>query len=74
MDNTTTVKMDNSGRMVIPKTIRKKFPNNRFEISIEQGMIILKSVPPLRSLLGIIPDLNMKEIYDEHEEEVIQEG
>ncbi|MCX6691098.1 MAG: hypothetical protein NTW33_03360 [Methanoregula sp.] len=32
-----------------------------------------KSVKPLRSLLGALPDLDMKKIYEDHDREVERE-
>lgn len=67
------ISVDATGRMVIPKKIRDHYPANRFEVREIEGRIELIPVKPLRSLLGILPDLDIKAIYRDHDREVSEE-
>lgn len=67
------ISVDAVGRMVLPKKIRNHYPSNRFEVREVRGHIELVPVKPLRSLLGILPDLDIEEIYCDHDREVARE-
>ena len=67
------VTIDTTGRMVIPKKIREHYGANRFVVRETQGHIELIPVKPIRSLLGILPDLDLEAIYRDHDREVAEE-
>ena len=67
------ITVDAVGRMVLPKKIRDHYPVNRFEVREAKGHIELVPVKPLRSLLGILPDLDIDEVYRDHDREVARE-
>ncbi len=67
------ITVDATGRMVLPKKIRDHYPVNRFEVREAEGHIELVPVKPLRSLLGILPDLEIDEVYRDHDREVARE-
>jgi AbrB family looped-hinge helix DNA binding protein len=67
------VTVDRSGRLVLPKKIRNLFDANRFEVKVMENHIELVPVKPIRSLLGILPDLNLEAIYRDHDREVAEE-
>lgn len=69
----TVITIDATGRMVLPKKIRDHYPVNRFEVRETRGHIELIPVKPLRSLLGIFPDLDIEAIYRDHDREVAEE-
>lgn len=66
----STVKIDPGGMMIVPKEIREKISGDIFDIRVDHGEIILKPVQTLDSLFGTLPDLNMKQIFKEHDIEV----
>jgi bifunctional DNA-binding transcriptional regulator/antitoxin component of YhaV-PrlF toxin-antitoxin module len=68
------IAVDATGRMVLPKKIRDHYPANRFEVREMEGHIELIPVKPLSSLLGILPDLDTRAIYRDHDQEVAEEG
>ena len=65
--------VDATGRMVLPKKIRDHFNTKRFEVRAKEGHIELIPVKPLESLFGILPEIDMKKIYQEHDHEVAEE-
>jgi AbrB family looped-hinge helix DNA binding protein len=65
--------VDATGRMVLPKKIRDHFNTKRFEVRAKEGHIELIPVKPLGSLFGILPEIDMKKIYQEHDHEVAEE-
>ncbi|WP_292370925.1 AbrB/MazE/SpoVT family DNA-binding domain-containing protein [Methanoregula sp. UBA64] len=67
------VTIDATGRMVLPKKIREHYGADRFVVRETEGHIELVPVKPLRSLLGILPDLDLKAIYRDHDREVAEE-
>ena len=67
------ISVDATGRMVLPKKIRDHYSATRFEVKEAEGHIELIPVKPLRSLLGILPDLDVKAIYRDHDREVAEE-
>jgi bifunctional DNA-binding transcriptional regulator/antitoxin component of YhaV-PrlF toxin-antitoxin module len=67
------VVVDRHGRVVIPKSIRKIFKTNRFEIGVKREKIELKPIKSLDELFGSLPELDLKRIRKEHEEEVRNE-
>ncbi len=67
------ITVDAVGRMVLPKKIRDHYPSHRFEVREAKGHIELVPVKPLRSLLGILPDLDIEEVYRDHERDVALE-
>ena len=67
------ITVDATGRMVLPKKIRDRFESNRFTVREAGGHIELIPVKPLRSLLGIFPDLDIEAIYRDHDREVAGE-
>lgn len=69
----TVITIDATGRMVLPKKIRDHYNSNRFEVRETKGHIELIPVKPLRSLLGIFPDLDTEAIYHDHDREVAEE-
>lgn len=67
------VTIDATGRMVLPKKIREHYGADRFEVREIKGHIELVPVKPIRSLLGILPDLDLEAIYRDHDSEVAEE-
>jgi AbrB family looped-hinge helix DNA binding protein len=67
------VTIDTTGRMVLPKKIREHYGADRFVVRETQGHIELIPVKPISSLLGILPDLDLKAIYRDHDREVAEE-
>jgi len=67
------VTIDATGRMVLPKKIREHYGADRFVVRETQGHIELVPVKPIRSLFGILPDLDLKAIYRDHDREVVKE-
>jgi len=67
------VTIDATGRMVLPKKIRDHYDANRFVVREADGHIELVPVKPLSSLLGILPDLDIRAIYRDHDREVAEE-
>jgi len=67
------VTVDATGRMVLPKKIREHYGADRFVIRETEKHIELVPVRPLRSLLGILPDLDPETIYRDHDREVAKE-
>lgn len=65
--------MDSSGRIVVPKKIRRKFPTNRFIMKSDGEKIELKPMKSLDALFGAIPELDLRKIRKEHEKEVAEE-
>ena len=72
-ENGPVITVDAVGRMVLPKKIRDHYPSHRFEVREAKGHIELVPVKPLRSLLGILPDLDIEEVYRDHERDVALE-
>ena len=49
----TVVKIDERGRLVIPSKFRNKVETNYFELSEEEGKLVLTPIPdPLKTLIG----------------------
>lgn len=67
------VTIDTTGRMVLPKKIREHYGADRFTVREVNGHIELIPVKPLGSLLGILPDLDMEEVYRDHDRETGEE-
>lgn len=67
------VTLDRHGRMVIPKPVRERFKTEKFELGIKGGKIVLKPVKGLDQLFGSLPELDLKRIRKEHEEEAKDE-
>ncbi len=63
------VNVDKSGRMVVPKWIRKRIHAKRFSVDVEDEKIILIPVKSTREMLGSMPDLNIKGFEREHNKE-----
>ena len=72
-DTGTVITVDATGRMVLPKKIRDRFESNRFKVLEAEGHIELIPVKPLSSLFGILPDLDIRAIYRDHDREVDEE-
>lgn len=73
MISESIVKIEPGGRIVIPNEILEKLPGDLFDIRVDHGEIILKPVHTLESLFGTLPDLDMKKIIREHDDEVSAE-
>jgi len=69
----SVVVIDKQGRMVIPKNVRKIFKTSKFEIDVKKEKIELKPIKSLDELFGSLPELDLKQIRKEHEEEVRHE-
>jgi len=67
------VSIDPSGRMVLPKKIREHYGADRFVVRETEGHIELVPVKPISSLFGILPDLDLKSIYRDHDREAAEE-
>jgi len=67
------VTIDATGRMVLPKKIREHYGADRFVVRETEKHIELVPVRPISSLLGILPDLDLKAIYRDHDREVAKE-
>lgn len=65
--------MDEFGRIMISKEIRKRFPARKFEIETGKGEIKLKPVKTLGELFGTLPKINMGEFRKKHEREARDE-
>jgi bifunctional DNA-binding transcriptional regulator/antitoxin component of YhaV-PrlF toxin-antitoxin module len=72
-DTGLIIAVDATGRMVLPKKIRDNFAVNKFEVRATKGHIELIPVKSLRSLLGALPDLDVENLYREHDREVDEE-
>lgn len=72
-DTGPVVSVDATGRLVLPKKIRDHYDATRFRVRETEGHIELIPVPPLSSLLGILPDINLKALYRDHDREVDEE-
>jgi bifunctional DNA-binding transcriptional regulator/antitoxin component of YhaV-PrlF toxin-antitoxin module len=64
------IHMDTSGRIVLPKKIRRKFPTNRFLLKSDEEKIELRPMKSLEALFGALPDLDLRKIRREHDREV----
>ncbi|MDI6640434.1 MAG: hypothetical protein QMC77_07335 [Methanocellales archaeon] len=73
MAERNVVVVDRHGRIVIPKRVRKIFKTNRFEIDVKKEKIELMPIKSLDELFGSLPELDLKQIKKEHEEEVRHE-
>jgi bifunctional DNA-binding transcriptional regulator/antitoxin component of YhaV-PrlF toxin-antitoxin module len=67
------ITVDATGRLVLPKKIRDHYDTTKFVIRETEGHIELIPVKPLSSLLGIFPDLDLEEVYRDHDREVEEE-
>ncbi|OPX61776.1 MULTISPECIES: AbrB/MazE/SpoVT family DNA-binding domain-containing protein [unclassified Methanoregula] len=72
-DTGPVVSIDSTGRMVLPKKIRDHYGATRFMVRETEGHIELIPVPPLSSLLGILPGLDLEALYRDHDREVDEE-
>ena len=68
-----TITMDKSGRIVLPMRVRKRFETSRFGLKVSKNKIELVPVKSLESLFGSFPDLDIKRIRREHEDEIKNE-
>lgn len=68
-----TITMDKSGRIVLPMRVRKRFETSRFGLKVSKNKIELVPVKSLESLFGAFPDLDIKRIQREHEDEIKNE-
>ena len=68
-----TLTMDKSGRIVLPMQVRKRFKTSRFWLKVSENKIELLPVKSLESLFGTFPDLDIKRIRREHEDEIKNE-
>jgi len=68
-----TITMDKSGRIVLPMRVRKKFKTSRFGLKVLENKIELVPVKSLEALFGSFPDLDIKRIRREHEDEIKNE-
>lgn len=73
MAERNVVIVDMHGRIVIPKRVRNIFKTNKFEIEVRNEKIELKPIKSLDELFGSLPELDLKLIRREHEEEVRHE-
>jgi len=73
MTEKNVVVVDEYGRIVIPKRVRKIFRTSKFEIDVKEEKIELKPIKSLDELFGSLPELDLKWIKREHEEEVRNE-
>lgn len=69
-DTGPVVSVDSTGRLVLPKKIRDHYDATRFRVRETEGHIELIPVPPLSSLLGILPEINLEALYRDHDREV----
>lgn len=67
------ITMDRSGRILLPKKVRTAFHTNCFEILANDDRIELRPVTPIQGLFGVLPDLDVDRIREEHECEVARE-
>ena len=72
-DTGPVVSVDSTGRMVLPKKIRDHYDATRFRVRETEGHIELIPVPPLSSLLGILPQIDLEALYRDHDREVGEE-
>ena len=72
-DTGPVVSVDSTGRMVLPKKIREHYDATRFRVRETEGHIELIPIPPLSSLLGILPDIDLEALYRDHDREVEEE-
>lgn len=72
-DTEPVVSVDSTGRMVLPKKIRDHYDSTRFRVRETEGHIELIPVPPLSSLLGILPQIDLEALYHDHDREVGEE-
>ena len=63
------VQMDESGRIVIPRKIRRRFATRTFTVRADDATIELVPIQPLASLYGKLPDLDLERIRKEHDDE-----
>ena len=68
-----TITMDKSGRIVLPMRIRKRFKTSKFGLKVSENKVELVPVKSLESLFGTFPDLDIKQIRREHEDEIKNE-
>jgi AbrB family looped-hinge helix DNA binding protein len=67
------ITMDKTGRIVLPKGVRKRFKTSRFELRVTGDKIELTPVKSLESLFGKLSELDIERIRREHEYEVENE-
>ncbi len=67
------IKMDRSGRILLPKKVRSTFRTNCFEILANNDRIELRPVTPIQGLFGVLPDLDIDRIREEHDGEFSRE-
>ena len=67
------ITVDQNGRLVLPKKIRNIFDTDRFEVKTTDDSIELIPIKPLHTLFGILPEIDMEKIYQEHNLEVEME-
>jgi len=72
------VKIDERGRLVVPSEFRNKVETDYFELSEEEGKLVLTPVPdPLKTLIGRVsrakPIRDLDETAEEEAEHTIRE-
>ncbi len=69
MEMPLVLKVDNFGRITLPKNIRNAVNALEFEVLIENREIRLKPVPSWEEMKGAFPKLDMVSFKKEHDEE-----
>jgi len=72
------VKIDERGRLVVPSEFRNKVETDYFELSEEEGKLVLTPVPdPLKTLIGRVsrakPIRDLDETAEEEAERTVRE-
>ncbi len=64
------VKLDESGRVVVPKKFREAFRTNEFKVTMEADeRLVFMPVKSAEEMFGSMPDLNIKGFRREHRKE-----
>lgn len=63
------IKMDNLGRLVLPKKLRGSLKTREFTASANKAGILLKPVPTWDEICGSSPNIDMKAFAKQHKEE-----
>ena len=66
---TNLVKIDDLGRILIPKRIRKEIGVRQFEINIEDGKLELTPVKHPLELFGTLEGIDLRDLDEIHGEE-----
>ncbi len=67
------VTVDQSGRLVLPKKVRREFDTNVFQLELERNSIRLKPKKGLLGLFGRVPGIGAKGFLRKKKEEVKRE-